>query len=208
MIYFIVSCTLLALSPGPDNIYLFSLTLRSGKIIGFSYLAGLLLGCFLHTLILAFGLNIIVADNQLFFNIIKYLGAFYVLFLAYKTYKSKNLDYDQKKSTYSNKIFYSLKKGILMNILNPKVFLFYSLFFPNFIFSTSISVKAQILVLGIIFIICTFLVFSLIIFFSDIFHKNFKKNKNFNKLFRVLNIIILLLISAIIFFTENNITLN
>ena len=79
LISFIFSCFVLALSPGPDNLYLATLTVRSGKVAGFSFLIGLLSGCLIHTALLAFGLSQLIIINDLFFEIIKYLGVFYLL---------------------------------------------------------------------------------------------------------------------------------
>ena len=89
LIYFILSCVALAVSPGPDNIYVAVLTSRSGRIPGFSFLTGLITGCFIHTILLAFGLNELLIRHYIFFEIIKYTGVFYLLYLSYETYKSE-----------------------------------------------------------------------------------------------------------------------
>lgn len=204
LISFIFSCFALALSPGPDNIYLAALTSRSGKVAGFSFLIGLLSGCFIHTTLLAIGLNELLIKHHIYFEIIKYTGVFYLLYLSYDGYKSEILNFYSKKNT--NEIQNNFKKGILMNLLNPKVFLFFTLFFPNFIYSETLSFKFQILSLGLIFIIITFIVFGLIISFSNIIHTKISSN-SFKIFFKYFNIIVLLLIAVLILFTENNLTL-
>ena len=204
LISFIFSCFALALSPGPDNIYLAALTSRSGKVAGFSFLIGLLSGCFIHTTLLAIGLNELLIRHHIYFEIIKYTGVFYLLYLSYETYKSEILNFYSKKN--SNEIQNNFKKGILMNLLNPKVFLFFTLFFPNFIYSETLSFKFQILSLGLIFIIITFIVFGLIITFSNIIHKKLSSN-SFKIFIKYFNIFVLLLIAVLILFTENNLTL-
>ena len=153
LISFIFSCFLLALSPGPDNLYLTALTSRSGKIAGFSFLTGLLVGCFVHTILLAFGLNELVVKYELFFEIIKYSGVFYLLYLSVETYKSEIYNFYQNKNI--DKVSKYFKRGLIMNLLNPKVFLFFTLFFPNFIYSEIYPFKLQIFSLGIIFITIT-----------------------------------------------------
>ena len=85
LISFIFSCFALAISPGPDNIYLTTLTSMSGKIAGFSFLLGLITGCLIHTIFLAFGLNELLIRHDIFFEIIKYIGVFYLLYLSYET---------------------------------------------------------------------------------------------------------------------------
>ena len=202
LISFIFSCFALALSPGPDNIYLTTLTSRFGKIAGFSFLLGLIIGCFIHTILLAFGLNELLIRHNIFFEIIKYIGVFYLLYLSYETYKSEisNFYLEENKDKIQN----NFKKGVLMNLLNPKVFLFFMLFFPNFIYSETISFKFQILSLGLIFIVTTFIVFGLIILFSNFIHKKFSSNNEFKIFAKYFSILVLLLIALLILFTENN----
>ena len=205
LISFIFSCFLLALSPGPDNLYLTAITSKSGKIAGFSFLIGLLAGCIVHTTLLAFGLNEFVIKYDLFFEIIKYSGVFYLLYLSYQTYKSEILNFHPEKN--NDKVSNYFKRGVLMNLLNPKVFLFFTLLFPNFIYSEIYSFKLQIFSLGIIFIVVTFIVFGLIILFSNLIYKKFSSNNRFKIFAKYFNIFVLLLIALLILFTENNITL-
>tara|TARA_B100002019_G_scaffold70701_1_gene60858 strand:- start:966 stop:1592 length:627 start_codon:yes stop_codon:yes gene_type:complete len=205
LISFIFSCFLLALSPGPDNLYLTAITSKSGKIAGFSFLIGLLAGCIVHTTLLAFGLNEFVIKYDLFFEIIKYSGVFYLLYLSYQTYKSEILNFHPEKN--NDKVSNYFKRGVLMNLLNPKVFLFFTLFFPNFIYSEIYSFKLQIFSLGIIFIVVTFIVFGLIILFSNLIYKKFSSNNRFKIFAKYFNIFVLLSIALLILFTENNITL-
>ena len=205
LISFIFSCFALAISPGPDNIYLTTLTSMSGKIPGFSFLLGLITGCLIHTIFLAFGLNELLIRYDIFFEIIKYIGVFYLLYLSYETYKSEitNFYLEANKDEIQN----NFKKGVLMNLLNPKVFLFFTLFFPNFIYSETISFKFQIVSLGLIFIVITFIVFGLIILFSNFIHKKFSSNNRFKIFAKYFNILVLLFIALLILFTENNLTL-
>ena len=204
---FIFSSFLLALSPGPDNLYLTALTSKSGKFSGISFLIGLLIGCLIHTILLAFGLNTLIIQNEMIFKFIKYIGVTYLIFLSYGVYRTEN-SYDKFEDYKpSENFFRNLKKGIFMNLFNPKVFLFFALFFPNFLFSEILSFKVQILILGLLFILITFIVFGLIIIFSDFVHMNFSKNKNFKIFAKYFNISVLMLIALLIFFSENNITL-
>ena len=205
LISFIFSCFALAISPGPDNIYLTTLTSMSGKIAGFSFLLGLITGCLIHTIFLAFGLNELLIRYDIFLEIIKYIGVFYLLYLSYETYKSEitNFYLEANKDEIQN----NFKKGVLMNLLNPKVFLFFTLFFPNFIYSETISFKFQIVSLGLIFIVITFIVFGLIILFSNFIHKKFSSNNRFKIFAKYFNILVLLFIALLILFTENNLTL-
>ena len=208
LLSFIISSILLAISPGPDNIYIATLTSRSGKISGFSFLMGLLIGCFIHTILLAFGLNAMIIQVDFIFNLIKYLGALYLIYLSIEVYKSDDLFKKNNKLSNSDSILINLKKGIMMNLLNPKVFLFFALFFPNFLFSETISFKIQIIIMGLIFIIITLFVFGVIILFSNVIFNNFSKKSKFKLYAKFFNILVLIVIAAIILFAENSITLS
>ena len=208
LLSFIISSILLAISPGPDNIYIATLTSRSGKISGFSFMMGLLIGCFIHTILLAFGLNAMIIQVDFIFNLIKYLGALYLIYLSIEVYKSDNLFKKNNKLSNSDSILRNLKKGIMMNLLNPKVFLFFALFFPNFLFSETISFKIQIIIMGLIFIIITLFVFGVIILFSNVIFNNFSQKSKFKLYAKFFNILVLIVIAAIILFAENSITLS
>tara|TARA_B100000902_G_scaffold44016_1_gene51637 strand:- start:701 stop:1330 length:630 start_codon:yes stop_codon:yes gene_type:complete len=208
LLSFIISSILLAISPGPDNIYIATLTSGSGKISGFSFLMGLLIGCFIHTILLAFGLNAMILQVDFIFNLIKYLGALYLIYLSIEVYKSDDLFKKNNKLSNSDSILINLKKGIMMNLLNPKVFLFFALFFPNFLFSETISFKIQIIIMGLIFIIITLFVFGIIILFSNLIFNNFSQKSKFKLYAKFFNILVLIVIAAIILFAENSITLS
>ena len=208
LLSFIISSILLAISPGPDNIYIATLTSRSGKISGFSFMMGLLIGCFIHTILLAFGLNAMIIQVDFIFNLIKYLGALYLIYLSIEVYKSDNLFKKNNKLSNSDSILRNLKKGIMMNLLNPKVFLFFALFFPNFLFSETIFFKIQIIIMGLIFIIITLFVFGIIILISNVIFNNFSQKSKFKLYAKFFNILVLIVIAAIILFAENSITLS
>ena len=198
LVSFFISCVALAFSPGPDNMFLFSLSLKEKKKHSFLFLFGLITGCIVHTLALMFGLNLIVAKFPVVLDFFKFTGFVYLVFLSIKLLYTK-IDFkdDFKKNQKIN--FYMT--GFLMNILNPKVFVFFSVFFPNFIFSSDISFSIQILILGLIFIISTFLVFSIIIFTSNYISNYLKSNYFFNSIKSYLSSIVLFVIALLILFT-------
>ena len=197
LVSFFISCIALALSPGPDNLFLFSLSLNEKKKHCFLFLFGLISGCLVHTFALIIGLNLIIEKVPLVLDFIKIIGFVYLIFLSIKfLFKKIDNKDDLKKNQKIN--FY--KTGFLMNVLNPKVFLFFSVFFPNFIFSNEISFNLQILILGLIFIISTFIVFSIIIFMSKYISKYLESNYFFISIKSYLSPIILFLIALLILF--------
>ena len=205
---FVISSFLLALSPGPDNLYVAALTSDSGKKSGFWFLTGLLIGCLIHTILLAFGLNAIILEYENAFNLIKYFGIIYLIYLSFQIYFSENNFSGKKiKLKKSSGVLSNLRKGLMMNLLNPKVFIFFAIFFPNFIFSETVPFKIQIIILGLIFMIITLLIFGVIILISDIIYEKFSHNSRVRNYIKYFNIIVLLFIALLIFFTENSITL-
>ena len=126
---FLTASILLTLSPGPDIIYVLMQSICNGKKDGIITALGLVTGIIIHTSLVAFGISAIIKESETIFLIIKIAGAAYLLFLAYKIYKSDpEVSLDQEK--VSSKSFFSLyKTGFIMNVLNPKVTIFFLAFF-------------------------------------------------------------------------------
>ena len=203
LISFAIASFFLALAPGPDNFFVLTFSAKYGRTLGILTVSGLVCGCFIHTSLVAFGVSALILNNSILIYILKYLGAIYLLFVAIKVYKSDNEIKDLKDSKYEVNKLKVFINGLLMNILNPKVLIFFLAFFPKFIFSDSISPVIQFYILGGIFMLITFIVFSSIAFFSSLIYKNFKKYKFYTELLKWLNIIVLISIAIIILLSEN-----
>lgn len=187
---FIASVFLLAISPGPDNIFVLMQSVVHGKKFGLATVVGLMTGCIIHTSLIAFGISGIIHQNELLFYGIKVLGAMYLLHLAYKVFKSSpeiNLKFEgvQKKSS-----FQLFKTGFLMNVLNPKVTIFFLALFPSFLFSDSLSAFIQFYVLGGVFILTSMIVFSLIAILGGSISEKIKKYKKLGVWLQWLQIIV------------------
>ena len=203
LISFAIASFFLALAPGPDNFFVLTFSAKYGRTLGILTVSGLVCGCFIHTSLVAFGVSALILNNSILIYILKYFGAIYLLFVAIKVYKSDNEIKDLKDSKYEVNKLKVFINGLLMNILNPKVLIFFLAFFPTFIFSDSISPVIQFYILGGIFMLITFIVFSSIAFFSSLIYKNFKKYKFYTELLKWLNIIVLISIAIIILLSEN-----
>ena len=203
LISFSIASFLLALAPGPDNFFVLTFSAKYGKTLGLFTVLGLVSGCLVHTTLVAFGVSTLIINNDFLFSLLMYVGAFYLLFIAFKVYKSDNSikELDQANNQIGKfKVFIN---GFLMNILNPKVLAFFLAFFPTFIFSESINPLIQFYILGGIFMIITLIVFSSIAIFSSLIYRNFKKYRFYTDLLKWLNIIVLISIAIIILFSEN-----
>lgn len=160
LLSFIIATSVLAISPGPDNIYVLTQSIVNGKKFGLATVFGLISGCIIHTTLLAFGVSAIIKNSEIFYFILKLFGSSYLVYLAYKVFKSDdsislNSSGNQKKS-----LLQLYKQGFIMNVLNPKVTIFFLAFFPGFLFSDSISTIVQFYILGLLFMITSLIIFS------------------------------------------------
>ena len=202
LISFSIASFLLALAPGPDNFFVLTFSAKYGKTLGLFTVLGLVSGCLVHTTLVAFGISALIINNDFLFSLLMYVGAFYLLFIAFKVYKSDNSIKELDQANNQIGKFKVFVNGFLMNILNPKVLAFFLAFFPTFIFSESINPLIQFYILGGIFMIITLIVFSSIAVFSSLIYRNFKKYKFYTDLLKWLNIIVLISIAIIILFSE------
>jgi threonine/homoserine/homoserine lactone efflux protein len=180
---------LLALSPGPDNIYVLTQSLVNGSRSGIATTAGLITGCIFHTTLIAFGVSaLIVASPQLFFYI-KILGALYLLYLAYKVYKSDSTI--ELSTSHNQKSLGGLyKQGIIMNLLNPKVMIFFLAFFPAFLWEPDGNTVQQFYILGGIFMFVSFLVFGSIAVLAGYISKFLKEGSRMGAVLKWLQIVV------------------
>ncbi len=176
LISFVLATAVVAFSPGPDNIFVLIQSATHGKKTGMAVVLGLMTGCLIHTSLVAFGLSAFIQSNESLYFILKLFGTAYMLFLAIRVYKSNmNFNKDQKKAQSDG--FYELfKQGFVMNVLNPKVSVFFLAFFPAFLFSETMELYKQFYTLGFLFILTSFLVFSCFVFLSSYFSKLFLKS--------------------------------
>ncbi len=148
---FIISSILLNLTPGADTIYILGKGISKGKKAAIISALGISTGCMVHTVLAAFGLSVILSKSIIAFNIVKAVGAFYLIYLGIKSMKTKDfsLKEEDKENISSGKIF---REGILTNVLNPKVALFFLSFMPQFISSNNSFGAIPFIVLGSTFV--------------------------------------------------------
>lgn len=198
LISFALATSVLAISPGPDNIYVLVQSITNGKAYGIATVCGLITGCIVHTTLLAFGVSAIIKANEDLFFGIKVLGSLYLLYLAYKVFKSDfHLDFDSETAPKK-----SLKalfvQGFFMNVLNPKVTIFFLAFFPGFLFSKTMSTIAQFYILGGIFMLVSFIIFSTIALLAGEIKSYTLKYRNSGIVFKWLQIVVFIGIAVFI----------
>ncbi len=180
----------MAISPGPDNIFVLTQSISYGKKYGLATVAGLVSGCIVHTTLLAFGVSALINKSDTLFWIIKLFGAAYLLFLAYKVFRSEG-EIEISNNAVSKRGLKDLfVKGFAMNVLNPKVTIFFLAFFPGFLFSDTLNTIWQFYILGLLFMGVTFIVFGAIALLAGNISVYTKKNPSTMVFFKWLQIVV------------------
>lgn len=158
---FALAAFLMALMPGPDNLYVVTESLAKGKRNGLWIAFGLNSGVLIHTMAVASGLSLALKKSEVSFTIITYFGVAYLLYLAYNASKEKPMNLAEASSSKKDKAFKLYRTGLMMNLLNPKVALFFIAFLPQFVREDAHwSVFNQFVWLGITFLVVGFITFA------------------------------------------------
>lgn len=192
----------LAIAPGPDNIYVLMQSITYGKKYGMATVAGLISGCLIHTTLLAFGVSAIIKENDAIFFTIKLMGALYLFYLAYKVFKSAPEIQLGEAHIAKKGLGQLFKKGFIMNVLNPKVTIFFLAFFPGFLFSKNLSTVVQFYVLGLLFMSVSFVIFGLIAILSGSISNYLTKHSGVGRFLKWLQIIVFVGIGVYILFSN------
>lgn len=162
--FFAIS-VLLALTPGPDNLFVLTQSAMSGSRAGLTVTLGLCTGLIVHTTAVALGVAAIVQASDVAYTALKLAGAGYLLYLAWLAFTAAPADeIDGAAPQLRLRRLYG--RGIIMNVTNPKVSIFFLAFLPQFADPARGSLAAQILLLGAVFAVATVLVFGSIAVFA------------------------------------------
>jgi threonine/homoserine/homoserine lactone efflux protein len=149
---FVFSCVLLNVTPGQDTMYIIGRSVAQGRQAGVMSVMGIMTGVLVHTLLAALGLSVILATSALAFAVIKYAGAVYLVWIGVGFIISRNdppaLPDAPAYAPDSWKIF---RQGILTNVLNPKVALFFPSFLPQFVSVQADPAFLPFMALGLVF---------------------------------------------------------
>lgn len=167
LLSFLGTAIFLTLMPGPDILFVIAQSISQNQKAGISTALGLCTGLIVHITAATLGISAIIYQSSLAFSIVKYAGAAYLLYLAWQAFKEKDGGFTfEKKEPKQYKSLY--KKGILMNLLNPKVSIFFLALFPQFVVQPSpLSVPIQMVILGFIFIVQALAIFTIVSIFSE-----------------------------------------
>lgn len=198
LVSFSFATLLLALSPGPDNIFVLTQSVARGAQYGIAIASGLITGCIVHTSVVALGFAVIIRDNAWLLYSIKIAGAIYLLYLAYKILISDaSIKFGDDKASDSS-LWKLYKVGITMNLLNPKVTLFFLALLPQFIVKDSFPDWIQIYLLGGVFMLVSLLVFYSIALLAGNAARFIKSSTWFAPVMKWMQIVVFISIAVVI----------
>ncbi|MDO6675845.1 LysE family translocator [Tenacibaculum sp. 1_MG-2023] len=177
-IAFLVATVLFVLTPGIETVFLINKSISQGRRSGVYTSFGLNTGALVHTLLGALGLSIMVAKSVIFFALIKYLGAAYLIYLGVtKVMSKKGLITETNEGQKKDSAKSNFTSGFVTNILNPKVALFFIAFFPRFISPTEIENPVPFMILGVIYAMMTTVWYLVLTSFAGTFSTKIKENE-------------------------------
>ncbi len=178
---FLAAAILLNLTPGPDTVYILGRTIAQGREAGIASALGISLGSIFHTCAAALGLSAILATSAIAFGAIKLLGGAYLVFLGIKMILDRRKQLSLPSSFRRRTTSAAFRQGILTNILNPKVALFFLAFLPQFIDPGSNAKIAAFISLGLSFV-TTGTIWSLVLaWFASAFSKRLRTNETISQ---------------------------
>ena len=199
--YFLTASILLTLAPGPDILYLLTKSLSDGARAGIILACGLSSGIVFHTTLVMLGVATLIKSSATALMLLKIFGAAYLLFLAWGAFKSaragKGLGIRGQGSGVREKFSAAAlyKRGVLMNVLNPKVLLFFLAFLPQFVNLSSDTASLTILFLGMTFAAQAVIIFSGVAIFAGHVRTFLLRKKNIGQLMNFIEAAVLTLIA-------------
>ena len=164
LFYFVCASAALTIAPGPDNIFVMTQGITRGRKPAIIAALGMCSGVSVHTTMAAFGISALLYSSIIAFNVVKYAGAAYLLYLAYKTLKERSsIHLAQTEALPAGAMF---KRGFIMNVLNPKVAMFFLAFLPQFVTPGGDNIPLQMLLFGFVFMLQAVVIFCLIAYFA------------------------------------------
>lgn len=197
LVFFLVSAAL-AITPGPDNLFVLTQAALNGRRAGLLITIGLCTGLIAHTSAVAMGVAALFQTSAIAFTVLKILGAGYLLYLAWWAFKSTSTSVETSNKRKLSP-FQLYQRGIIMNITNPKISVFFLAFLPQFTNPLQGALMTQLFILGFVFIIATLLVFGGIAILAGTLGDWIKRSPQIqNRLNRIAGLIFLVLATRLL----------
>ena len=178
---FLAAGILLNLTPGPDTVYILGRSIAQGREAGIASALGISLGSIFHTCAAALGLSAILATPALAFGTIKLLGGVYLIFLGLKMILDRRKQLSLPSNFRRRTTIAAFRQGILTNILNPKVALFFLAFLPQFIDPASNMKIAAFITLGLTFVTTGTIWCLILAWFASVFSERLRANETISQ---------------------------
>lgn len=163
---FVLASIVLGITPGPDMTFFLSKTVSQSRAAGFAALGGVSVGVFIHSVLVAAGLSAVLAASATAFTVLKIAGAAYLAWLAVEAVrKGSSLSLDP--NARAEPLRAAFLKGLLINLLNPKVIVFFVTFLPQFVSIDDPHVPGKLFFLGVVFLLVNIPVCGIFILAAD-----------------------------------------
>lgn len=182
---FLGAAILLTLAPGPDILFVIAQSISQNSKAGIATACGLCTGLFVHITAAVLGVSAVIYASATAFAVVKYAGAAYLLYLAWQAFRDKRSEIGLTGKPHAS--YGALyRRGILMNVLNPKVSLFFIALLPQFVDRSAGHVSLQMLGLGVIFLLQALIIFILVSLFANRFGQWLMRSKTIARKINVL----------------------
>jgi RhtB (resistance to homoserine/threonine) family protein len=176
---FLSAAVALNISPGPDLIYILSRSVAHGTRVGLASTAGVCTGAFVHVIAASLGLSAILAASSTAFTLVKYIGAIYLIYLGVQSIRTSGTLFNVSESISSTiTTWQAFRQGVMVDVLNPKVSIFFMAFLPQFVREGHGSETSQLIVLGTLVICVSLVVESCFVFAATRATNYFRSNSS------------------------------
>jgi threonine/homoserine/homoserine lactone efflux protein len=176
---FVAASLAVIVAPGPDNIYVLTRGVAQGREVALASAWGMCSGLLFHTTLAAVGLSAILARSAVAFSVVKYAGAAYLIYLGIRALLSKEEFASPEEEAPTTRLRSFFLRGLTMNLLNPKVAVFFLAFLPQFASPATGGAALRLVALGLIFALLSVVIFSAIALFSGILGDRLSKNPRY-----------------------------
>lgn len=179
---FTLAAIALTITPGPDMTLFLGQTVANGRKAGFMSVAGACSGIVVHSLAAAIGLSALIAASPQAFEVLKWIGAAYLAFLAFDVLRNGS-GLTQEGTAQSNSLKKAYLKGVMINLLNPKIILFFVTFLPQFVSPADPHASGKLLFLGLFFLVISVPIITPMIFGAERISKFLRGSKRATRVF-------------------------
>ena len=179
---FVAASLAVIVAPGPDNIYVLTRGIAQGRKVALASAWGMCSGLLFHTTLAAVGLSAILARSAGALSLVKYIGAAYLVYLGIRALLSREEFSPSVEKIFTVKLRNFFLQGLTMNLLNPKVAVFFIAFLPQFVspsVGTAGSAALRLVALGLVFALLSVVIFSAIALFSGVVGDRLSRNPRF-----------------------------